>query len=234
MAKAKAGQIDNVMKEGRLFPPSKEFAAKARIGSFKQYEKLWKEAADDIEGFWGKLAGELHWFQPYEKVLQWDMPFAQWFVGGQTNVSYNCLDIHLGTPRQNKAAFIWEGEPGDDPRAHLPNAARRSVQVRQRAQVAGHRQGRRGGHLHADDSRAAHRHARLRRIGAVHSVVFGGFSAEAIADRNNDAAVKLMITADAGWRRGKHVPLKQNADLALEKSPTREEMRRRAARRAST
>ena len=113
MAEAKAGQIDNVMKEERLFPPPKEFAAKARISSFEQYEKLWKEAADDIEGFWGKMAGELHWFKPYERVLQWDMPFASWFVHGQTNVSYNCLDIHLGTPRQNKAAFIWEGEPGE-------------------------------------------------------------------------------------------------------------------------
>ena len=220
MAKANAGQIDNVMKEGRLFLPSKEFAAKARISSFKQYEKLWKEAADDIEGFWGKLAGELHWFKPYEKVLQWDMPFAAWFAGGQTNVSYNCLDVHLGTPRQNKAAFIWEGEPGD-------------------VRVLTYQM------LHAEVCKFANALKSLgickgnvvalympmipelpiamlacARIGAVHSVVFGGFSAEAIADRNNDASVKLMITADAGWRRGKHVPLKQNADLALEKSPS--------------
>ena len=113
MAEPKSGQIVNVMKEERLFPPSKDFAAKARIGSFEQYEKLWKEAAGDVGAFWGKMGGELHWFKPYEKALQWDMPFAKWFVGGQTNVSYNCLDIHLGTPRQNKVAFLWEGEPGD-------------------------------------------------------------------------------------------------------------------------
>ncbi len=113
MAEAKSGQIVNVMKEARLFPPPKEFAAKARIGSMEQYEKLWKEAAGDLEGFWGKMGHELHWFKPYSKVLQWNEPFAKWFVGGQTNVSYNCLDAHLNTPRRNKAAIIWEGEPGD-------------------------------------------------------------------------------------------------------------------------
>ena len=119
MAEVKTGQIVNVMKEARLFPPPKEFAAKARIGSMEQYEKLWNEAADDIEGFWGKMAGELHWFKPYTKVLEWNEPFAKWFVGGQTNVSYNCLDAHLGTPRENKAALIWEGEPGDVREVHL-------------------------------------------------------------------------------------------------------------------
>ena len=92
---ANSGQIVNVMKEERLFPPPKEFAAKAHIGSMEQYEKLWKEAADDLEGFWGKMANELHWFKPYKKVLEWNEPFAKWFVGGQTNVSYNCLDAHL-------------------------------------------------------------------------------------------------------------------------------------------
>ena len=96
MAEAKAGQLDNVMKEERLFPPPKEFAAKARMGSFAKYEKLWKEAADDSEGFWGKLAGELHWFKPYEKVLQWDMPFASWFVHGQTKFSVQLPGHPLG------------------------------------------------------------------------------------------------------------------------------------------
>ena len=113
MAEAKSGQIVNVMKEERLFPPPKEFAAKAHVKSLEQYEKLWKEAAGDIEGFWGKMGHELHWFKPYTKVLEWNEPFAKWFVGGQTNVSYNCLDAHLNTPRRNKAAIIFEGEPGD-------------------------------------------------------------------------------------------------------------------------
>ena len=139
MAEVKSGQIVNVMKEERLFPPSKEFAQKACIGSMEQYEKMWKEAAADIEAFWGKMGNELHWFKPYTKVLEWNEPFAKWFVGGQTNVSYNCLDAHLSTPRRNKAAFIWEGEPGDVRVLHLPDAAPRSLQVRQRAEEAGHR-----------------------------------------------------------------------------------------------
>src|SRR5437867_45388 len=108
-----SGQIDTVMQEQRRFPPPAEFAAKARIGSLTAYEAMWREAADDIEAFWGGFGGELHWFRPYKKVLEWNEPFAQWFVGGKTNAAYNCLDVHLGTPRANKAALVWQGEPGD-------------------------------------------------------------------------------------------------------------------------
>ncbi len=219
MAEPKSGQIVNVMKEERLFPPSKDFAAKARIGSFEQYEKLWKEAAGDVGAFWGKMAGELHWFKPYEKALQWDMPFAKWFPGGQTNVSYNCLDIHLGTPRQNKVAFLFEGEPGD---TRVLTYQMLHTEVCKFANVL------KSLGIGKGDVVAIYMPMipelpiamlACARIGAVHSVVFGGFSAEAIADRNNDAGAKLMITADGGWRRGKHVPLKQNTDVALEKSP---------------
>ncbi len=220
MADANSGQIVNVMKEGRLFPPSPEFAAKARIGSMEQYEKLWKEAAADIEGFWGAMGGELHWFKPYSKVLQWDMPFAKWFVGGQTNICYNCLDIHLGTPTQNKAAFIWEGEPGD---TRVFTYKMLHTEVCKFANVLkslGIGKGDVVALYMPLIPELAIAMLACARIGAVHSVVFGGFSAEAIADRNNDAAAKLMITADAGWRRGKHIPLKQNTDAALEKSPT--------------
>ena len=142
MAEAKSGQIVNVMKEERLFPPPKEFAEKARIGSLEQYEKMWKEAAGDIEGFWGKMADELHWFKPFKKVLEWNEPFAKWFADGQTNISYNCLDVHLTTARRNKVAYIWEGEPGDVKRLHLRDAAPRSLQVRQRAEEPGHPEGR--------------------------------------------------------------------------------------------
>ncbi|HEV3024865.1 MAG TPA: AMP-binding protein, partial [Pirellulales bacterium] len=220
MAKSTGGQIDTVMQEERLFPPPAEFAAKARIGSIEEYEALWREAADDIEAFWGRFAGELHWFKPFHKVLEWNEPFAQWFVGGKTNVAFNCLDAHLGTARANKAALIWEGEPGD--------TRVLTYQV-----------------LHYEVSRFANVLAELgigrgdvvsiympmvpelviamlacARVGATHSVIFGGFSAEAIADRNQDAKAKLIITADGGWRRGAQIPLKANVDEALEKSPT--------------
>jgi len=220
MSNPPSGQIDTVMNEVRLFPPPAEFAAKAKIGSLAAYEKLWREAADDIESFWGDLAGELHWFRPYDKVLEWNEPFAQWFVGGKTNVAHNCLDLHLGTARANKAALIWEGEPGD-------------------TRVLTYQM------LHHEVSKFANVLAGLgigkgdvvsiympmvpelviamlacARIGATHSVIFGGFSAEAIADRNQDAKAKLVITADGGWRRGAQVPLKDNVDEALKKSPT--------------
>src|SRR3954471_17826583 len=108
------GQIDTVMLENRRFPPSSEFAAKAKIGSMQAYEELYQRSIRDPEKFWGDLAREeLHWFKPFGNVLEWDAPFARWFVGGQTNVSYNCLDAHLKTSRKNKTAIIWEGEPGE-------------------------------------------------------------------------------------------------------------------------
>jgi len=220
MSGDRSGQIVNVMKESRLFLPSEHFAARARIGSMAEYQRLWEKAADDPEAFWGEMADELHWFEPYEKVLDWKPPFAKWFVGGRTNVSYNCLDAHLDTPRRDKAALLWEGEPGD-------------------VRVLTYRE------LHAEVCKFANVLKRLgigrgdvvamympmvpelaiamlacARIGAVHSIVFAGFSSEAVADRNNDASAKLQITADAGWRRGKQLPLKASVDAALEKSPT--------------
>ena len=220
MAEQSGGQLDSVMQEGRLFPPSSEFVAKARVGSLAAYEAMWNEANADIEAFWGKLAGELHWFKPYSKVLEWKEPFAKWFVGGQTNVSYNCLDAHLGGPRRNKAALIWEGEPGDERTLTYQQLHR---EVCKFANVLKH-QG-----IHRGDvvsiympmiPELAIAMLACARIGAVHSVIFGGFSSEAIADRNNDAQAKLIITADSGWRRGQQLPLKANVDEGLKKSPT--------------
>ena len=109
-----SGQIDTVMIEKRLFPPSDEFTSQAKIASMEAYQSLYDEAKADPEAFWGRLAEEeLHWFEPFTKILEWDPPFAKWFTGGKTNVSYNCLDVHLDTERRDKLAIMWEGEPGD-------------------------------------------------------------------------------------------------------------------------
>ncbi len=157
-----AGQIDNVMKEERLFPPPADFAAKARIGSMEEYEKLYRQAAADLEGFWGSLACELHWFEPFKKVLEWNEPFANWFVGGKTNASYNCLDVHLATHRRDKAALDLGGRAGRHARAHLPDVARRGLPLRQRAEATRHRPRRRGFDLHAAGAGTGHCHAGLR------------------------------------------------------------------------
>ncbi len=219
MANEKSG-IANVMREERLFPPPKEFAEKARIGSLEQYETMWKEAADDLEGFWGKMADELHWFKPYQKVLEWNEPFAQWFAGGQTNVAYNCLDAHLATPRRNKAALVWEGEPGDVRVLTYQMLHREVCKFANVLKKLGVEKGDRVAMYMPMIPELAIAMLACARIGAVHSVVFAGFSAEAVAERNNDASVKLQITADAGWRRGKQLPLKATVDEALAKSPT--------------
>ncbi|MFZ5828678.1 MAG: acetate--CoA ligase [Planctomycetota bacterium] len=220
MAEVKTGQIVNVMKEARLFPPPRDFSEKARISSMEQYESMWKEAADDLEGFWDRWGKELHWFKPYQKVLEWNEPFASWFVGGQTNVSYNCLDIHLSTPRRNKAALIWEGEPGD---VRVYTYQTLHHEVCKFANVLKSLGIERGDVVAIYMPMIPELMIAMlacARIGAAHSVVFGGFAAEAIADRSNDAKAKLQITADSGWRRGKQIPLKANVDAALEKSPT--------------
>jgi acetyl-CoA synthetase len=220
MADPTSGQIDTVMHETRVFPPPAEFAARSRIPSLAAYEKMWQEAAADIEAFWGGLASELHWFRPYDKVLEWNEPFARWFVGGKTNVSYNCLDKHLNTPVRDKTAILWEGEPGDTRKltyAELHHEVVRFANVLKSLGIV------------AGDvvsiympmvPELAIAMLACARIGAVHSVIFGGFSSEAIADRNNDAQAKLQITADYSWRRGQQLPLKKNVDQALAKSPS--------------
>ena len=220
MSSQSGAHIANVMQETRLFHPPAEFSARARIGSQAAYEKLWQEAAADLEGFWGRLAGELHWFRPFERVLDWREPVASWFVGGQTNASYNCLDVHLGTPRQNKAALIWEGEPGDTRVLTYQMLHREVCRFANVLKALGVNRGDVVSIYLPMVPELAIAMLACARIGAVHSVIFAGFSSEAIADRNNDAKAKLQITADAGWRRGAQIPLKQNVDAALAKSPT--------------
>ena len=148
-------------------------------------------------------------------MLEWKEPFAKWFVGGKLNVSENCLDRHLAGAPRNKAAMIWEGEPGEKRDVDLPAASSRSLQVCQRSQAES--ASKRGSchHLHADVPEAAIAMLACARIGAIHSVVFGGFSAESIKDRIKDCGARMVITADGGYRRGAIVPLKKNVDERL-------------------
>jgi acetyl-CoA synthetase len=215
-----AGQLSTVMQESRVFPPPTEFSAQARIKSMAEYEKLWREAAEDIEAFWGKLAGELHWFEPFAKVLDWKEPFAKWFVGGKTNASFNCLDAHLQTWRKNKAAILWEGEPGDTRTLTYQQLHREVCKFANVLKSLGLQQGDVASIYMPMTPELVIAMLACARIGVVHSVIFGGFSSEAIADRNNDAGAKLVITADYGWRRGQELSLKKNVDEALAKSPT--------------
>ncbi len=220
MAEVKSGHIVNVMKEERLFPPPKAFSERARIRSMEDYQKLWDEAAADPGKFWGDMAKELHWFKPFDKALEWNMPFAKWFVGGLTNVSYNCLDAHLNTPRANKAAIIWEGEPGDTVVLTYRMLHREVCKFANCLKSLGVNKGDRVSIYMPMVPELAIAMLACTRIGAIHSIVFGGFSAEAIADRNQDAQAKVQITANGGWRRGKELPLKGIVDEALEKSPS--------------
>jgi acetyl-CoA synthetase len=219
---ADSTNITSMLTENRRFKPAKEFSKRAHIKSLAQYKKIYNASVKNPEKFWAKVAQqELVWFRPFKTTLQWKEPFAKWFIGGQLNVSANCLDKHLNTPNANKAAIIWEGEPATPGKP----GEERTLTYRQ---------------LHHDVCMFANvlkRHGIARgdrviiylpmvpeaavamlacaRIGAVHSVVFGGFSAQSVADRIKDCEAKMVITADGGYRRGTVVPLKKNVDDAL-------------------
>jgi acetyl-CoA synthetase len=220
MSSPAASNITSVLKETRLFPPPPTFSAEARIKSALEYEQLWQRAHDDPEKFWADLADSLHWFRAWDKVLVWNEPHAQWFVGGKINVSYNCVDRHLENGRKNKAAILWEGEPGDTRVLRYQDLHREVCKFANVLKGLGIRAGDRVTIYLPMVPELPIAMLACARIGATHSVIFGGFSAEAVADRNNDAKARLVITADGGWRRGKIVPLKQNVDAALIKSPT--------------
>jgi acetyl-CoA synthetase len=214
--------IESVLNEERVFPPSKDFSRRAHLQSLAQYRKLYRESIQSPEKFWSRQAKEeLIWFKRWTKTLKWDEPYAQWFVGGQLNVSYNCLDRHLGTARANKAALIWEGEPAAPGK---PGEERTLTYKQLHHEVCRFANVLKRNGLNSGDRvlvylpmvpEAAIAMLACARIGAVHSVVFGGFSAQSVADRIQDSQAKLVITADGGFRRGAVVPLKQNVDEAL-------------------
>ena len=220
MATNPSGQIDSVLTEVRKFEPPAEFSSKAWVKSLAEHQALCKRADDDPEAFWAECARNLDWFKPFDKVLEWKFPFAKWFVGGSLNASYNCLDRHLKGGRRNKAAIIWEGEPGDSRVLTYQMLADEVGRAANALRELGVQEGDRVAIYMPLVPEAAIAMLACARIGAVHSVVFGGFSAEALADRINDAEAKVCITADAGWRRGAHVELKNNVDEALKRCST--------------
>ena len=213
--------ITSVLKEARVFPPPAEFRAQARIKSLAEADELHAHAERDPDGFWAEMAQSLKWDEPWHAVCDWsNAPHAKWFVGGKLNVSANCLDRHVEAGNGRKTAIIFEGEPGDVRRLSYEELLRDVCKFANALKSLGVEKGDRVTIYMPMVPEAAVAMLGCARIGAVHSVVFGGFSAEAVADRNNDAQSKVVVTADGGWRRGKVVALKENVDAALEKSPT--------------
>src|ERR1700681_3738191 len=213
--------IESFQHEERVFPPPEDFAATAHIKSMAELEALRAEANADPEKFWARLAeSELYWFKKWDTVLKWEPPHAEWFVGGQTNISYNCLDRHLETWRRNKAALIWEGEPGDTRTLTYQQLHTEVCRFANVLKKIGVEKGDRVALYMPLIPELAISMLACARIGATHSVVFGGFSSTALIDRINDAQCKAVVTPDGGWGRGNEVKLKPAVDEALKETPS--------------
>src|SRR5205814_1921052 len=209
-------EIADLLQEDRTFPPPPEFRASANINDPGVYER----ADNDPEGFWASFASELEWFTKWDRVLEWKPPHAKWFLGGKINASVNCVDRHVRGARRNKAALIWEGEPGDRRTLTYFDLFHEVSALANVLKSLGVRKGDRVAIYLPLVPELAIAMLACARIGAVHSVVFGGFSAESLRDRINDSSCRLLITADGGHRRGQIVPLKQVADEAVAGTPS--------------
>jgi acetyl-CoA synthetase len=213
--------IQSSLNEKRLFPPSAAFSEKSHIPSEADYERLYAEAERDPEKFWGDIAGELDWFEPWTKVLDWsDAPFAKWFVGGKLNLSHNCLDRHLTTWRKNKAALIWEGEPGEIRTLTYQQLHSEVCRFANVLKSLGVKTGDRVAIYMGTSPELAIAVLACARIGAPHTVIFGGFSAQAITDRIHDSDACCVITQDGTYRRGAEIKLKPAVDVAVAQCPT--------------
>jgi acetyl-CoA synthetase len=211
-----ANEIDALLSENRRFPPPDHWRNAASVTD----PDVYRRAAEDPEAFWASFARELEWFEPWTRVLEWKSPNAKWFVGGKLNASVNCLDRHVRGPRRNKAALVWEGEPGDRRTLTYWDLYRQVSAFGNVLKSFGVKRGDRVALYLPLIPELAIAMLACARIGAVHSVVFGGFSAESLRDRINDAEAVLLVTADGGYRRGHIVPLKQMADEALRQTPS--------------
>jgi acetyl-CoA synthetase len=207
--------IESLLKEKRVFPPPEGFSRAAHVKSLEEYRRAYERSVSDPEGFWAEQAQALVWSRKWDRVLEWNPPFAKWFVGGTLNLSENCLDRHVASGRADKTAILWEGEPGETRAltyAELLGEVKRFANV---LRSLGALKGDRVGIYMPMIPEAAVAMLACARIGATHSVVFGGFSSEALRDRMNDAQARLIVTADGGYRRGAVVPLKASVDGAL-------------------
>ncbi|MBW7915801.1 MAG: acetate--CoA ligase [Trueperaceae bacterium] len=215
-----ADTIDSILQEDREFAPPKAFQRRALLGDPADYERMYRQSIDDPEAFWGEAAKRHHWFEPWSKVVEWDEPHVKWFVGGKTNLAYDCLDRQVAEGKANKVAFFWEGEPGDK---RTITYGQMLTEVSRFANVLkgkGVKLGDRVAIYMPMIPEAIVAMLACARIGATHSVVFGGFSSHALTDRINDAKASLVITADGGYRRGAVLPLKPAVDEALASSPS--------------
>ena len=213
--------MSSIAPSEQLYRPDPAFSRQAHIESMERYQEMYRRSIEDPEGFWAEIAaGELEWDEGWERVLEWDPPFARWFVGGRLSVAHNCLDRHLQAGRGDKIAYIWEGEPGE---------VRTLTYQELHDEVCRFANALRGLGVDQGDRVAIYLPMILElpiamlacaSIGAIHSVIFGGFSPEALRDRVNDAEAKVLVTADGGYRRGKVVPLKANADEAVSEAPS--------------
>ena len=207
--------LDSILRENRVFPPPEEFSRTAYVKSLEEYEEKYKQSIADPEAFWAEAARELHWFKPWDKVLEWNLPWAKWFVGGQINLCYNCVDRHALGERRDKIAIIWEGEPGEVRKLTFAELHAEVQRFASGLKALGIKKGDRVAVYMGMTPELAIAVLACARIGAIHSVIFGGFAANAIADRVNDCGCVAIITQDTGYRRGNEIPLKRTVDEAM-------------------
>jgi acetyl-CoA synthetase len=220
MSETAQSNIESTLQETRVFPPPPAFSEAAHIKSFEEYEQLYAESVANPEEFWAQQAKNLHWFKEWETTLEWNEPHAQWFVGGKINASYNCLDRHLNSWRKNKAAIIWEGEPGEIRTLTYLQLYRQVCKFANVLKKLNVKKGDRVALYMPLVPELAIAMLACARIGATHTIIFGGFSADAIRDRVNDGECKMIVTADGGYRRGSEIKLKEVVDSAVVQCPS--------------
>ena len=212
--------LDSMLREHRVFPPPEEFSRSAHIKSLEQYEQMYRRSIEDPEAFWAEAAKELHWFKPWDKVLEWNLPWAKWFAGGKLNLCYNCVDRHALGARRDKTAILWESEPGEVRRLTYAQLHAEVQRFAAGLKALGIRKGDRVAVYMGMTPELAIALLACARIGAIHSVIFGGFAANAIADRVNDSACVAILTQDTAFRRGNEIQLKRTVDEAMKGCPT--------------